>query len=63
MKRLPSSHSFRGRAGGKARLITRAVVLGGSRSEIHVYDDVRQAVTNVIQIDGGSGYGQLPQGS
>lgn len=31
---------------------------GGSRGEIHVYDETGQAVIDVITVDGGSGYGQ-----
>ena len=35
---------------------------GGSRGEIHVYNDTGQSVTEIIQIDGGSGWGQPQSG-
>jgi hypothetical protein len=33
---------------------------GGTRGEIHVYDDAGQTVVQKIAVDGGSGYGQRP---
>ena len=35
---------------------------GGSRGEIHVYDETGDAIVERIAVDGGSGYGQPARG-